>query len=110
MLFVVCSINPARSFGPAAVAHVWKNHWIFWVGPIAGALLAAAIYTLCNFSPTGPKVCHAVNIDFLASSHPHGGLCDNLLTSAASVGGTGRLSGAPAPCALTEHAFGEVPG
>lgn len=59
ILSAVCSINPARSFGPAAVAHVWKHHWIFWVGPITGALLATAIYTLCNFSAMGSKVCQA---------------------------------------------------
>ncbi|EIE22533.1 aquaporin-like protein, partial [Coccomyxa subellipsoidea C-169] len=25
-----CSINPARSFGTAAVAHEWTHQWIFW--------------------------------------------------------------------------------
>lgn len=39
-------INPARSFGAAVIYNndkVWDDHWIFWVGPLAGAL-AAAIY------------------------------------------------------------------
>ena len=26
-----CSINPARSFGPAMVARVFHRYWIFWV-------------------------------------------------------------------------------
>ncbi len=69
MPFAVCSINPARSFGPAAVAHVWKHHWIFWVGPITGALLATAIYTVCNFSAMGPKVYLAVNTISLHLHH-----------------------------------------
>lgn len=39
-------MNPARSFGPALAANVWQSHWVYWVGPIAGALLAVAAYHL----------------------------------------------------------------
>jgi len=39
-----CSVNPARSFGPAVVARVFKHYWIFWVGPYVGALAAAILY------------------------------------------------------------------
>ena len=38
------SMNPARSFGPAIVANVWTDHWIYWLGPLIGAALAALIY------------------------------------------------------------------
>lgn len=37
------SLNPARSFGPALYGH-WEMHWVFWAGPIAGAVLAAIVY------------------------------------------------------------------
>jgi glycerol uptake facilitator-like aquaporin len=51
-------MNPARSFGPAVAANVWDAHWVYWVGPIAGALLAAAVYELLR-EPTTPGVGHA---------------------------------------------------
>jgi MIP family channel proteins len=38
------SMNPARSFGPALVAGVWQDQWIYWIGPIAGAVAGALIY------------------------------------------------------------------
>eukprot|EP00441_Pelagodinium_beii_P027860 CAMPEP_0197653082 /NCGR_PEP_ID=MMETSP1338-20131121/34839_1 /TAXON_ID=43686 ORGANISM="Pelagodinium beii, Strain RCC1491" /NCGR_SAMPLE_ID=MMETSP1338 /ASSEMBLY_ACC=CAM_ASM_000754 /LENGTH=268 /DNA_ID=CAMNT_0043228085 /DNA_START=83 /DNA_END=889 /DNA_ORIENTATION=+ len=48
-----CSINPTRSFGPAVVAAMrnctaWSDSglqdlWIFWVGPLIGGGLAAAV-------------------------------------------------------------------
>jgi MIP family channel proteins len=40
------SMNPARSFGPALAANVWQSHWVYWIAPIAGALLAVAAYHL----------------------------------------------------------------
>ena len=38
------SLNPARSLGPAIVAGAWDAHWVYWVGPIAGAALASLAY------------------------------------------------------------------
>ncbi|XP_041671507.1 aquaporin-8-like [Cheilinus undulatus] len=39
-------MNPARAFGPAVVANHWSHHWIYWVGPICGALLTSSFIRL----------------------------------------------------------------
>ena len=39
------SLNPARSIGPALLAPDTANLWVYLVGPPAGALLAAAIFS-----------------------------------------------------------------
>lgn len=38
------SMNPARSLGPAIAAWEWRDFWIYVVGPVAGAALAALAY------------------------------------------------------------------
>ncbi|NXQ43204.1 AQP5 protein, partial [Catharus fuscescens] len=43
--FTGCSMNPARSFGPAVITRRFSSaHWVFWVGPILGACLASLLY------------------------------------------------------------------
>jgi len=40
------SVNPARSTGPALIVQDWalSQLWLFWVAPIAGALVAGYLY------------------------------------------------------------------
>ena len=40
------SVNPARSTGPALVVGglALQQLWIFWVAPIAGAVVGGAVY------------------------------------------------------------------
>lgn len=39
------AMNPARHFGPMIVQQDFTDFWIYWVGPIAGAIVAALLYT-----------------------------------------------------------------
>ncbi|XP_036388243.1 aquaporin-4 [Megalops cyprinoides] len=34
------SMNPARSLGPAIITGIWEHHWVYWIGPVLGAILA----------------------------------------------------------------------
>lgn len=38
------SMNPARSFAPALCSGIWQDHWLYWLAPIVGALLAVPVY------------------------------------------------------------------
>ena len=46
------SMNPARSFGPALVSGIWRDQWIYWLGPLVGAGLGAALYQLVRSGET----------------------------------------------------------
>jgi aquaporin Z len=50
------AMNPARAFGPELAGNAWTGWWIYWAGPIAGALLAALVYELLYLRPTKPAV------------------------------------------------------
>ncbi|KAF5279529.1 hypothetical protein FQR65_LT03351 [Abscondita terminalis] len=42
--FTGSSINPARTLGPAVVALAFTQHWVYWLGPLLGAVLAGLLY------------------------------------------------------------------
>lgn len=58
--FTGAAMNPARHFGPALVfnnGQFWKASawWAYWIGPIAGGIVAAALYDgMLLRKPTAP--------------------------------------------------------
>ncbi|TVY37966.1 Aquaporin [Lachnellula subtilissima] len=76
------SLNPARSLGPSVVVKSFPNyHWIYWIGPFAGALLAAALYKLVKSleyenatpDPEAETLRHAVQTNESSSEPPRSG-------------------------------------
>jgi aquaporin TIP len=48
------AMNPARAFGPQFVGDLWSNWWVWYVGPIAGAIVAALLYEWLYLRPLAP--------------------------------------------------------
>ncbi|KAI9655713.1 MAG: hypothetical protein M1821_005148 [Bathelium mastoideum] len=45
VFFTGGSLNPARSFAPCVAVRSFEGyHWIYWIGPMLGSLLAVAFY------------------------------------------------------------------
>ena len=57
------SMNPARTFGPAAYGGYWHTLWIYLIAPTVGMLLAAAIFLRARHAarPFCAKLHHANN-------------------------------------------------
>jgi MIP family channel proteins len=49
------AMNPARAFGPAAVAGAWVGQLVYWIGPILGGLLAAVLWEYVLLPRTAPR-------------------------------------------------------
>ena len=45
------AMNPARAFGPQLVGDHWSHFWVWYVGPFAGAVIAASLYELLYLRP-----------------------------------------------------------
>jgi aquaporin TIP len=50
------AMNPARAFGPELIANQWDDFWIWYVGPLAGGVIAAVVYEMLYLRPLGPGV------------------------------------------------------
>jgi MIP family channel proteins len=50
------AMNPARAFGPELVSGNWGEAWIYYVGPVLGALIASGVYEYLYLKPVEPPV------------------------------------------------------
>ena len=49
------AMNPARAFGPQLVGSHWAHFWVWYIGPCAGAVIAASVYELLYLRPARPE-------------------------------------------------------
>jgi aquaporin Z len=49
------AMNPARAFGPQLVSNTWAHGWVWYIGPFAGAVIAASLYELLYLRPSRPE-------------------------------------------------------
>jgi aquaporin Z len=49
------AMNPARAFGPELVGSHWSHAWVWYAGPVLGAVVAAAMYELLYLRPARPE-------------------------------------------------------
>jgi aquaporin TIP len=48
------AMNPSRAFGPQLVGNHWANGWVWYVGPLLGAAVAALAYEWLYLRPLAP--------------------------------------------------------
>jgi aquaporin TIP len=48
------AMNPARAFGPQLVGNYWSDGWIWYIGPLLGAGIAALAYEYLYLRPLRP--------------------------------------------------------
>ena len=65
-------MDDPRSLGPSVIMDHFPNHWIFWVGPFIGAIIAA-IFHVFVFKQEADN-----NYNVRKSEHPNGVTMDNL--------------------------------
>jgi aquaporin TIP len=52
--FSGAAMNPARAFGPELVQGIWSDAWVYWIGPLVGAGIAALAYEYLYLRPLAP--------------------------------------------------------
>jgi aquaporin Z len=49
------AMNPARAFGPQLAGNHWSHFWVWYIGPLAGGVIAASLYELLYLRPPRPE-------------------------------------------------------
>ncbi|KAF2132403.1 aquaporin [Dothidotthia symphoricarpi CBS 119687] len=76
------SLNPARSFGPSVIlGRFYSYHWIYWVGPLLGSLVAVIFYRLIKVLEY-----ETANPDAESDGHDHA----HSISSRPNTGNTGN--------------------
>ena len=54
-------LNPALNFGISAASNNWEKHYVYWVGTVAGGVLAAILHGLIFASDDALWIVKIVN-------------------------------------------------
>ena len=72
------SMNPQRSFGPTLIGSLaeggsalWSTHWLYWVGPLIGATIAALVYHLILWPADPSRGIDPGAVDVPATQRPN---------------------------------------
>lgn len=49
------SFNPARSLGPALIGDIWTSHWLYWLAPVLGMVVAMHLYDALRGTSAPPS-------------------------------------------------------
>ena len=63
------SMNPARTFGPAVVSGFWELHWLYWIAPIVGGIIAGVIMNYVFVNKAEPKTKSVSHSSSASKSH-----------------------------------------
>uniref|UniRef100_A0A182R1E8 Aquaporin n=1 Tax=Anopheles farauti TaxID=69004 RepID=A0A182R1E8_9DIPT len=90
-------LNPARSLGPSFVLNKWDNHWVYWIGPFFGGIIAGLIHQFV-FTPkpkskSNSKSSNASNASSAAVEEPNNYAVD-VSKMAATQGIVGKFQNA----------------
>ena len=69
-LLTGASMNPARSFGPALVGGTWTDFWVYILGPVAGAVIAAEVYWFFFLRPQEAADAPEEDVDSVTWAEP----------------------------------------